>query len=111
MSASVNGDTIPSGAVSIGSEGYGLCVSSGGVGTPTATAGTLTKVSPFDGTCTTSSFTVGTLTTGTQTIFNTSGNPIDGGRAQIRAAASISSLTEAHNDYTDTLTLIATGTF
>jgi hypothetical protein len=111
MSASVNGDTIPSGAVSVGNEGYGLCVASGGNGTPTATAGTLTKVSPFDGTCTTSSFTVGTLTTGAQTIFNTSGNPIDGGRAQIRAAASISSLTEAHNDYTDTLTLIATGTF
>jgi len=110
-STSVPADAIPSGAVSIGSEGYGLCVASGGLGVPSATAGTFQGVN-FTGTCSDSSWTVATaLTSAPQTIFNTSGAPVDGGRGQIRTTASISTVTPAHSDYSDTLTFIATATF
>lgn len=111
VSTSTPADNINSttGAIADGTERYGLCVIS-----TTATTGTLSKAAPYnDGTCATNSETndVDALTTTPTNILNTGGLPIGGGRAQIAVNGSISGTTAAHNDYTDTLTFIATGTF
>ncbi len=109
-STAVPTDTIPSATAAMvaGTANYGICANRNAV-----TTGTLTKVAPFASTCTTtpSSNTVGAVTTSAQTIYNTSGAPIAGGRGEIMVDAAISGVTPAHTDYTDTLTFIATATF
>lgn len=112
VSTSTPGDTIPSAtaAMSNGTSNYGICV----IGSPTATVGTFNDVAPFIGaTCAANSEvnTVGALTTSFQTILNSDGTPIGTGRAEIAVSAAVSSSQAAHNDYADTLTFIATGTF
>ncbi|MBY0376451.1 hypothetical protein K2P96_00550, partial [Patescibacteria group bacterium] len=63
-------------------------------------------------TCTTGHVnTVGAVTTTAQNIYDSNSLPISGARAEIMVNASISGVTPAHSDYTDTLTFIATGTF
>jgi hypothetical protein len=109
-STSVPSKTIPSatGTMAPGVANYGLCV-----GSVTQTSGgTLTKVSPFDGaTCTAGHVnTVGVVTTSPQNILTVSSG-IVGGRSEIRVNAENSVITPASNDYADTLTFIATGTF
>lgn len=103
-------DTIPSAtaAMAAGTANYGVCANRNAT-----TSGTLTKVAPFASTCgtTPASNTVGAVTTTAQTIYNTSGAPVAGGRGEIMVDAAISGATPAHADYTDTLTLIATATF
>ncbi|MBU1705465.1 hypothetical protein KKG19_01925, partial [Patescibacteria group bacterium] len=112
QSSSVPTDEIASGAVADTTEGYGICVASGGNGIPNATEGTLTADAAFDyGSCSATAWDVGTLTGSTQTIFTSGSAPIFEGQAQIRVAASISSTTPAHDDYADTLTFIATATY
>ena len=109
-SASVPGDTIPSASntMSAGTANYGLCVAS-----TSATSGTLNKVSPYNGApCVDGAVnTVGFVDGTSRPILNTAGATVTAGRAQIRVNAAISPTTPAHNDYSDNLTFIATGTF
>lgn len=109
-STSVPADDIPSstGTMAPGVANYGLCAKRNGV-----TSGTFNKVSPFNGaTCTTGHVNdVGAVTTSAQIIYNTGGAAVTGARAEIMVNAENSAITPAHNDYTDTLTFIATGTF
>lgn len=96
-------------AVADGTEMYGLCVVS-----TSATTGTLDDEGEYNAdTCAANSETndTGSLSTTPETIFDTNGGAVEGGRGQISVNASISTVTPAHNDYTDTLTFIATGTF
>jgi hypothetical protein len=111
-STSVPADDIDSTSAVIanGTENYGICV----VTATDVGAGAFTEVAPFNNAdCTADEQTpsVGGLDGTAQAVVNTGGNPIATGRVQITVAAAISGLTEAHTDYTDTLTFIATGTF
>ncbi len=109
-STAVPTDTIPSATATMvaGTANYGICANRNA-----ATTGTLTKASPFNGTCTTTPAgnAVGIVTTTAQTIYTSTGAPIAGGRGEIMVDAAISGVTPAHTDYTDTLTFIATATF
>jgi len=91
-----------------GTANYGLCVVAA-----TSSLGTLSASTPFASSCAANSETnsVGGLTTSAQTILNTANAPNSGGRAQIAVSAAVASTTPAHNDYTDVLTFIATGTY
>jgi len=111
VSSSVGGDNINSteGAVSDGTENYGLCVDS-----VTQTGGTMAISAPYTANgCDedTEGNDVDDLTTAAESIVDSSGEPVSGGRVEILVQASISGITPAHNDYTDDLTFIATGTF
>jgi hypothetical protein len=103
-------DSIPSatGTMAPSVANYGLCDKRNDV-----VSGTFNKVSPFNGaTCTTGHVnTVGAVTTGTQTIYNSGGAPITSARAEIMVNAENSVTTPAHTDYSDTLDFIATSTF
>lgn len=104
-SSSVPADTIASAGatMSAGTANYGLCVSA---------VGNLASVSPFNGTCALNSNTntVGAVTTSAQPVVQSTG-PVAQGTSIVAANAAISATTRAHNDYTDQLTFIATGTF
>ncbi len=96
-------------AVADGTEMYGLCVVS-----TSATTGTLDDEGEYNAdTCAANSETndTGSLSTTPESIFDTNGGSVTGGRGQISVNASISSITPAHTDYSDTITFIATGTF
>lgn len=103
--------TIPSATATLvgGTAGFGICVFSNTqhVDSPTSFA----KVAPFASTCTkTTGHSVGGLTTTAQTILQASG-ALKGGEAEILVKASTSATTPAGNDYSDTLTVIITGTY
>jgi len=86
-----------------GAEGTGVCLS--------YVAG-LTGVAPYQsGNCGGTKHTVGKVNTTATDILNTGGNPTAGGRAEIMVKASISAVTPAASDYTDTFTFNATATF
>ncbi|MFA6005579.1 MAG: hypothetical protein WC775_03805 [Patescibacteria group bacterium] len=90
--------------LSTGAEGYVLDV------TPTTDAGgggTLTIAGEYDGNGTTSG---GTLSTTLQEIATANG-PANGDVLTLVARATISSLTQAASDYTDTYTVIGAGMF
>jgi hypothetical protein len=111
VSTSVPADDIDNSAGVIGdnTENYGLCVVS-----MTASTGTLDDEGNYNGdTCAANSETnaVAALTTTPASIFDTNSLPIAGGRGQIAVGASVDLGQAAHNDYTDALTFIATGTF
>ncbi|MEA3249302.1 MAG: hypothetical protein U9Q03_03015 [Patescibacteria group bacterium] len=107
------------GTLAAGTEGYGICVHRVATTTGTLVAAafdndSLTATAGFDDSalCTSGAHQLGTaLTTSAQNILNTSSGAISGGRAEILVKAAISSTTPAHDDYQDTLTFIATGTF
>jgi len=110
-STSVAGDTIASstGTIANGIENYGICVAA-----TSASAGSFTEVAPFnDADCAANDQTptIGAVTTSAQNLVNTGGASVTGGLVQIVVAAAISAVTDAHTDYIDTLTFIATGTF
>jgi len=109
-STSVPANTIPSATTTMapGTANYGLCVGS----VAQSSGGTLTKAAPFNGaTCAaTHTNNVGVVTTSPQNILTVSSG-IVGGRSEIRVNAENSNTTPAHNDYADTLTFVATGTF
>jgi len=111
VSTSVPGDTIPSadGTMTAGTANYGICVIS-----VTQTSGSLNKESgTYDGTCDNvpAANVVGGVTVSPQNILNTGSAPVAGGRSEIAVDAAISTSTASHNDYTDILKFIATGTF
>jgi hypothetical protein len=116
QSVSSPGDTIPSSSATLvaGTSGYGLCAGSGGgdsgLDVTTPTGATPTRSSPFNGGCSTSSHDVGALTTSAQTVWSTS-DPVQNGFFRLYVKAAISPSVPNHNDYTDTLTFIATATF
>ncbi len=96
------------GTMADGTENYGICSVA-----ETDGGGNLDDLAPYDGTCAANSETnvVGGLLSTPTPIYDTDGVAIVTGRAQISVNAAISTSTVAHNDYTDTLTFIATGTF
>ncbi len=85
------------------SEGFGI--RSGSVAE--TSGGPFAPVSPFNGT----SDTVGQISTVFQELFNSSSSPITGGRGSALIKAKIKNITPAANDYAETLTLVAVGTF
>jgi len=90
-----------------GTENYGLCVAAANLaGFTIDTAYTTTD-------CVQSSETndIEGLTTTGENILNSGGAPLAGGHAEVIVNAAIATGTVAHNDYEDTLTFIATGTF
>lgn len=109
VSASVPSDNIGSidGAMSSGTENYGLCVI-------TATLVGFSRASPYDsGSCATNSNTndVQGFTTGGENILNSTTSPVYDAHSEISVNAGISAVTPAHNDYADNITIIATSTF
>ncbi len=123
-STSDTGDTIPDTAdtslaevtIAAGTEEYGLCVDSDGTGTGAATLGTgttLSKDAEFDGasSCTNATgTTVGELTTATEQVWSINGPAVDA-FANLHVFAAVSTVTEAHTDYSDTLTFTVASTF
>lgn len=109
VSTSVPADNIVSttGTMAAGTENYGLCVITVGlVG--------FTIAAPYSGnTCATNSNTnvIDALTTAGENILNSGGAPVSAGHAEIAVNGAVAGTTQAHSDYTDTLTFIATGTF
>lgn len=108
-SISVPSDDIASadGAMSAGTENYGLCVMTSGL------TG-FVRASPYNsGTCATNSNTndIQGLTTTGESIVNSSSSPMPVGHAEISVNGAVSGTTPAHSDYSDTLTFIATSTF
>lgn len=116
-STSTPADTIDNagaGDLSSGTEGYGACVESSN-----QTSGTLNIDSDWDGSagggsgCDSTTHGVGDFLASNafDTILDTNTSPISGGYGEVLVKAAISATTEAHDDYTDTLTFRATGTF
>ncbi len=96
-------------AMSTSTENFGLCVVNSG-----STSGTtLSSASPFNSTCALASNTnsVGGITTSPQTILSQTSGPSNESYATISMDINITALTDAHDDYTLTMTFIATGTF
>jgi uncharacterized repeat protein (TIGR01451 family) len=100
-----------------GTPQYGMCLSTANapnMDTTTPAGSNLTGTSPFaPGSCTGSNAdgnSAGKLTTDVQTIGSNSGGVLES-TAQWLLKTSIDSSTPPHNDYADTLTFIATGTF
>lgn len=114
-STSVGTDIIQAlgGAMATGTENYGLCAYV--IGFTQDSGGPMDSVSPFNGAVCApdgDANAVGAFDTNTaMEILNSTNLPVNAGRAQIIVNAAISAATPAHNDYTDTLTFIATGTF
>jgi len=84
-------------------EGYGAQNNSA---TQTS-GGPMEAISPYNGT----SNNVGILDTAKRTIYDSSGAPVVGGRVSFNIKAKASNTTPSANDYTDTLTVLATGSF
>lgn len=116
QSTSTPADTIPSSTATLtaGTVGYGLCVGSGGsdtgIDTTTPAGASVTRNSPFDGTCTTSGHAVGGVTASPQNLWTVSG-PVQNAFGRVYVKAAIDGGTIAHDDYTDTLTFIMTATY
>jgi YVTN family beta-propeller protein len=115
-SVSAPTDIIPSttAVMAAGTANYGLCASDTvhGVGDTVPTGTAPIALAPFIASCPTDSATgsVGALTTTPQTVWAVTGG-VTNAFYNLVIKAAISSTTPAHNDYADTLTFIATGTF
>lgn len=115
-STSVATDLIPSAtaAMAAGTANYGLCASDTvtGLDTTTPSGNAPTRQAPFNGSCAadTAAGSVGALTTSAQNVWTTAG-VVANGFYNLVLKAAISGTTAAHNDYTDTLTFVATATF
>jgi len=113
-SISTPADTIPSSTATLaaGTEGYGLCIGTeAGHTGKTGSGDDPNPVSPWNpGTCNVDSLNVGGLTTSAQPLWTLASTSQDA-FARIFVKATISSLTEAHDDYSDILTFIATCTY
>jgi hypothetical protein len=100
--------------MAIGTANYGLCASDTVTGLSSTTPAGIAPVrlAPFMASCAanTAAGSVGALTTGTQNVWSTTG-PTSNGFYNMVIKAAISGTIPAHNDYSDTLTFIATGTF
>lgn len=109
VSTSTPADNINSatGTIADGTENYGLCVATSGLTGFTRATGYVSD------TCAVDSETNGVriLNTTATDILNSASAPVTGGHAEVIVNAAISTSTVAHNDYADTLTFVATGTF
>lgn len=85
------------------SEGFGIRSNS----VAQTSGGPFAAVSPFNG----ASDNVGEISTVFKEIFNTTSAPIVNGRGSALVKAKIKNITPAATDYTETLTLVAIGTF
>lgn len=116
-STSTPADTVASATATLaaGTSGYGLCAGSAGgdsgKDSTTPAGATPARASPFNGaSCTSSGHDVGALTTAAQNVW-TLATPSQNAFFRMYVKAAISATVPAHNDYTDTLTFVATGTF
>lgn len=97
------------GTLAAGSEGYGICVTEATEDGASQT--TYDPQNPYNGTCVrTSGHAVGTVDGTWRNVLASSGELLNG-QAEVLVKASISVLTEAGNDFTDTLTFVATATY
>jgi len=104
-------DTISSSTatLSAGNEGYGVCVDS--VSEDPDSPDSLSIAAPYDGTCNKiNGHDVGLVDASLRTVVESTGQ-IKGGDVEILVKASISPISAAGNDYIDTLTFVATGTY
>lgn len=104
LTSTAAGHTIASttGLLSAGTEGYGICVGA---------QSNFNVYSAYStGNCTPTKHTVKALQTTPQDLIG-SDRPFVSGRVEVFVKTAISNLSPAANDYTDTLTFIATGTF
>lgn len=92
--------TIPSSSTNLTSvaEGYGVKINS---------VSNLTAQAPYNG----ASDNVGVLDTTIRALFNSGSVPVTNGRGSVAVKAKVSATTPASNDYEDTITLIASGSF
>jgi hypothetical protein len=95
VSYTINSSTSNLGSAS---EGYGVQV---------ATVSNLSAVSPYNG----ASDNVGVVDTTIRPILDSSNAPVTAGRSSIYVKAKNASQTPAANDYADTITMIASGSF
>lgn len=116
-STSTPADVINSATATLaaGTSGYGLCAGSAGADSgrdsTTPAGATPARAAPFNGaSCTSSGHDVGALTTAAQNVW-TLATPSQNAFFRLYVKAAISATVPAHNDYTDTLTFVATGTF
>lgn len=84
-------------------EGYGAQNNS----VTQTSGGPMEAVSPYDG----AGDNVGILDTAKRTIYDSSGAPVTSGRVSFRLKAKASNTTPAANDYSDVITVLATGSF
>ncbi len=84
-------------------EGYGARNNS----TTQTSGGPMEAVTPYNG----SGENVGILDSAKRTIYDSSGAPVIGGRVSFLLKAKASNTTPSANDYADTLTVLATGSF
>jgi hypothetical protein len=100
LKSSVLNYTISSSSTNLtaATEGYGVRVNS---------VTNLTAQSPYDG----SSNNVGLVDTTIREVLNSGSSPVSSGRGSLEIKAKASTTTPASNDYTDTLTMIASGSF
>jgi hypothetical protein len=78
-----------------------------GYGLQAANSSGLSPATPYDGTLDS----VGIVSTTIREILNSANSPVTNGRGSITIKAKTTTTTPASNDYTDTLTLISSGTF
>ncbi|MDP2656703.1 MAG: hypothetical protein Q8P11_04025 [bacterium] len=89
-------------------EGFGICVNPT---TTTASVGTITRVAPYNGSCSASSHNIGGLDATTpQTLITTSGVLTDG-EIEVMLKGKSKATTPAGSDYSEVITFIATGEF
>lgn len=72
-----------------------------------SSGGPMEALTPYDGT----SNNVGALSSSKQYIYDSSQAPVTGGRVSFELKAKASNTTPSANDYTDILTILATGSF
>ncbi len=112
-STSASTDSIPSAsaAMSAGTANYGLCLDDiTGKSVTVPVGGTLTANIASACTNSTAAGTVTGVTGATQNLWSVNAG-VSNAYWELQVKAAISGTTPAHNDYTDTLTFIATGTF
>ena len=96
--------TVSSDLANVGvTEGYGARNNS----VSETSGGPMEAVAPYDGI----SDNVGILDTAKRTIYDSSGAPVVGGRVSFLVKAKASNTTPSANDYADTITVLATGSF
>jgi septal ring-binding cell division protein DamX len=97
-----------------GTAGYGVCGGSGGSDSgrdsTTPTGAAPTRSSPFNSSCDASTHNVGVLTVAPQSLWSVN-DPTQNAFLRLYVKAAISNSTVPHNDYSDTLKFIATGTY
>lgn len=105
LNSSTTSYTIDSLTGDLSSEDEGFGIRSNSVSE--SSGGPLVAESPYN----VSADNVGIINTTIRNIYNSSGNPITGGRASILIKAKASSITPSSSDYTETLTIIASASF